>query len=107
MLSGCSGLGFLKTAASVVGGSTPGVSANVQAGAENKQAVVSSDKKTTIRANNGASVDSSQSQVKAGSVSKVTINQTPLWIVLLLIIGWVLPSPNEIARWFYRLFKKN
>lgn len=32
----------------------------------------------------------------------VTIQQTPPWVLFLLVLGWLLPSPNEIAGWFYR-----
>lgn len=85
-LAGCTG-GPL----SLLTGGGPNVAANVQAGKENNQAVVQYDntKDTSIE---GASV---------------TVHNTdvPLWVILLLVLGWVLPSPREIARGLLAPFK--
>ena len=38
-----------------------------------------------------------------GSVT--TINETNPWFLLLLVLGWLLPSPNEIVRGLYDFIK--
>ena len=43
--------------------------------------------------------------VKAENVGNVKVTNTEPWVILLLVIGWLLPSPNEIGRWILSLFK--
>jgi hypothetical protein len=96
-LSGCGGgpLGLLT-------GGGPNVAANVQAGKENTQQAVAVQQKTEA----GRDVIQQTSPVVAENIKEVNIQQTPLWILVLLILGWLLPSPNEIARWIRGLFKR-
>jgi predicted small lipoprotein YifL len=95
-LAGCGGPLSLLT------GGGPNVAANVQAGKENvQQAVV---KQERIEA--GRDVVQQTSPVVADRVDEVNIQQTPIWMILLLILGWLLPSPNEIARSIRGIFKK-
>jgi hypothetical protein len=96
-LSGCGG-GPL----SLLTGGGPNVAANVQAGKENTQQAVAVQQKTEA----GRDVIQQTSPVVAENIQEVTIQQTPLWMLILLILGWLLPSPNEIARWIRGLFKK-
>ena len=91
-LAGCSSLAPL----SLLTGGGPNVAANTQIGKTNNQGVNVSTTAPQIRPE--APVD--------------TINQTnnnteidPL-LLLLLILGWLAPSPNEIGRGILRLFKK-
>jgi hypothetical protein len=44
--------------------------------------------------------------VKAENVESIKINNTEPWVILLLVVGWLLPSPNEIGRWILSLFKR-
>jgi len=78
LLTGCSALGMLKP-----GG--PTVNANAQVGAENTQQVVASQETT---------------EISAQSVIQNEIQDIPPWVMLLLILGWILPSPAEIWRGF-------
>jgi hypothetical protein len=96
-LSGCGG-GPL----SLLTGGGPNVAANVQAGKENTQQAVAVQQKTEA----GRDVIQQTSPVVAENIKEVNIQQTPMWILVLLILGWLLPSPNEIARWIRGLFKK-
>jgi hypothetical protein len=96
-LSGCGG-GPL----SLLTGGGPNVAANVQAGKENTQQAVAVQQKTEA----GRDVIQQTSPVVAENIQEVTIQQTPLWMLILLILGWLLPSPNEIARGIRGLFKK-
>ena len=45
--------------------------------------------------------------VEASTVETVVVQQIPPWILLLLLVGWILPSPQEMARSVTRLFKRN
>jgi hypothetical protein len=96
-LSGCGG-GPL----SLLTGGGPNIAANVQAGKENTQQAVAVQQKTEA----GRDIIQQTSPVVAENIKEVNIQQTPLWILVLLILGWLLPSPNEIARWIRGLFKR-
>jgi hypothetical protein len=103
MIPACSNLSPL----SLLTGGGPNVAANVQAGKTNSQTIGTTNtveqvlvrpQANTIRQSNDTS------SVQAEKVDHVTINETPMWIIILLVLGWLLPSPNEIARvvrsWF-------
>lgn len=96
--SSCSGLSPLG----LITGGGPNVAANVQAGKENTQQVVANQVKTEA----GRDVVQQSSPVVAENIKEVTIQQTPLWMLVLLVLGWLMPSPNEIARSIRGLFKK-
>ncbi len=90
-------LGGCLSPLSLLGGGGPNVAANVQAGAENNQTgaqVGDIIKAETV--NTGVS--------PTGSVDKINVmNQDiPMWVIILLILGWVLPSPQEIWRGFLK-----
>lgn len=103
ILPACSGLSPL----SLLTGGGPNTAANVQAGKTNSQTVGATNnveqvlvrpQANTIRQSNDTS------KLQADRVESVTINDTPMWIILLLVLGWLLPSPNEIARHIKALF---
>lgn len=96
LLAGC-----VNPLAMLTGGK-PSVAANVQAGKENTQQVVANQVKTEA----GRDVVQQSSPVVAENIKEVTIQQTPLWMLVLLVLGWLMPSPNEIARSIRGLFKK-
>jgi hypothetical protein len=96
-LSGCG-----KGPLSLLTGGGPNVAAQTQIGKENTQQVVAVQQKTEA----GRDIIQQTSPVVAENIKEVNIQQTPLWILVLLILGWLLPSPNEIARWIRGLFKK-
>ena len=87
---------------SLLTGGGPNVAANVQAGKENVQQIVA--RQDRIEA--GRDVVQQSSPVVADKVDTVNVQQTPVWMILLLILGWLLPSPNEIARGIRGVFKK-
>jgi hypothetical protein len=96
-LSGCG-----KGPLSLLTGGGPNVAANVQAGKENTQQAVAVQQKTEA----GRDIIQKTSPIEAENIEEVTIQQTPMWMLILLILGWLLPSPNEIARGIRGLFKK-
>lgn len=92
MLSGClNPLSLLSG-----GGSGPTVNANVQAGKENNQSAI--DQSRDISGENVSVNQSSGNFSLGGEVGNVKVlNQDiPMWVILLLVLGWVLPSPKEI-----------
>ena len=96
LLSGCLG----NPLSLLGGGGGPNVAANVQAGQENNQTgaqVGDIIKADTV--NNGVA--------PSGNIDSVNVvnEDIPSWVILLLIIGWVLPSPREMWRGFLKSIK--
>lgn len=83
LLTGCSTLGMLNP----LSGGGPTVNSNAQIGKENTQQVVASQENT---------------EISAASVVQNEIQDIPPWVMLLLILGWILPSPKEIWVGFLR-----
>jgi hypothetical protein len=94
LLSGC-GLDTLKL---LSGGGGPTVNSNAQIGKENKQAAVTFEEETTA----GRDVITTEvsKQLETGSVDSIKIlnSNVPFWVILLLILGWLLPTPTEMGR---------
>lgn len=90
-------LGGCLNPMSLLGGGGPNVAANVQAGAENNQ--------TGAQVGDITKAETVYSGVApSGSVGSLNISNQdiPVWVILLLILGWVLPSPQEIWRGFLK-----
>lgn len=106
MTASCSSinpLGFLK------GGTN--VAANTQVGQNNYQTLGKSETyapSVSVRPNSRVdNIDQSQTETKLSTdkVDNVTINEIPPWVILLLVLGWLLPSPGEIGRGFSKLWQ--
>jgi len=85
---------------SLLGGGGPNVAANVQAGKENNQSVIDNSSDVS-----GENVTVDNSQVSSGGPIesvKVFNQDIPTWVIILLILGWMLPSPGEIWRGFLK-----
>ena len=78
------------------GSSGPTVNSNAQIGAENRQAAVSVEQTTSA----GRDIIQTTKEVETGKVENLDITNTniPPWVILLLILGWLLPTPTEIGR---------
>ena len=96
---GCSGS---KILGSLLGGGGPSVNANVQAGKTNTQTIGT----TTINENKAHKIVQTTGKVSAERVENVTVNEWNIWLVILLVLGWMLPSPGEIVRSLKRLISK-
>ncbi|MDE4059783.1 bacteriophage spanin2 family protein [Phaeobacter gallaeciensis] len=111
ILGACSPGQLVKGAASAALGGGPRAAANVQAGRANAQ-VLGQSQITDQRlgdATQARTIEQSAGEtgVRAEAVQSVTVrNEAPVWVWLLLIAGWVLPSPGEIARGIRGLFIK-
>jgi hypothetical protein len=108
-LSGCSQVatGVAKRALS---GGGDGVAANVQAGRTNAQVLgraSHSDQRLEDVSAQRIEQSAGETGVRAEAVQSVMVrNEAPAWVWLLLIAGWVLPSPGEIGRAVRRIFKR-
>jgi len=101
----------------------PTVNANVLAGKENTQQVVAQqnrqDENTQQvvaqqnRQDAGRDIIQTEIQkdVEAKTVEEVKITNTnvPIWVILLLLLGWLLPTPSSMGMWlgdmFMRMFR--
>ena len=96
LLSGCglSSLGLLG------GGGGPTVNSNAQIGKENRQSVMSVEQTEEITAGRDVVQTEIVKEVETGTVENLDITNTniPPWVILLLILGWLLPTPTEISR---------
>ena len=97
LLTGCG-----ASPLSLLTGGGPNVASNIQAGKENTQQAVANQTRTDA----GRDVIQQSSPVIADQIKEVNIQQTPIWMIVLLVLGWLLPSPNEIARWIRGLFTR-
>ena len=98
LLSSCGLTSFIPT-----GGTN--VAANTQLGKENKQAVVTYEEEETTSAGRDIITTEVLKEVEAGPVDTLKINNTniPPWVLLVLLLGWVLPTPTQIGRAIYNL----
>ena len=48
----------------------------------------------------------SGNKVATERVENLTINEIPVWVILLLVLGWLLPTPTQISQSFLGLFRK-
>jgi hypothetical protein len=80
---------------------SPGVNANVQAGKENTQQAVVNQK--NLKAGDNAQITSADTANKVQG-TQIINEEVPPWIWLLMILGWLLPSPQEIYNGIINLF---
>jgi len=94
---------------SLLTGGGPNVAANVQAGKTNSQTVgttnVTEQKLVRPQARD-IRQSNDTNKVQASEVDTVVVNEVPVWVILLLILGWLFPSPGEIGRSILSIFKK-
>jgi hypothetical protein len=82
-------------------GGGPTVNSNAQIGKENTQQVVA--QQTTQDA--GRDIVTETKEVEAKSIEDLTIKNTniPVWVMVLLILGWLLPTPTQMGQGLYTL----
>ena len=104
LMAGCSG-----SPLSLLTGGGPNLAANVQAGKTNSQTVGTTNvtEQTLVRPKaRDIRQTADNNKVKSDSVETVVVNEVPVWVILLLVLGWLLPSPGEIGRSIASLWKK-
>jgi len=103
ILAGCSMLGAMIPG---MGGGT-NVAANTQVGKENNQTgvVVGDAIKNDLSAvTELGKLNQAETTIEAHG--ETTIQNIPPWVLLLLILGWLLPSPKEIWDGLWNIPKK-
>ena len=87
------------------GGGGPTVNSNAQIGKENKQAVVTYEEEETNNAGRDVIKTEVLKEVETGTVEELKISNTniPIWVILLLILGWLLPTPTQIGQGLYQI----
>lgn len=105
-LSGCSSLDLAKGIANGVLGEQSGISVDAQIG--DKTANVGTNDNSQVNLDDvegNVTMTSTKSDKSFGTTDTININEGPnLLFMCLLIIGWLLPSPNqmfsEVKSWF-------
>jgi len=87
---------------SLLMGGGPKVAANIQAGKTNSQTIGTTN---NVEQKVEAPIIS-RDLVQSSDTTTVKVSNTEPWVILLLILGWLLPSPQEIGRWIVSLFKR-
>ena len=87
------------------GGGGPTVNSNAQIGKENKQAVITYEEEETNNAGRDVIKTEVLKEVETGTVEELKISNTniPIWVILLLILGWLLPTPTQIGQGLYQI----
>lgn len=111
----CMGLILALTACSALDpvslltGGGPNVAANTQLGQTNEQVVgVATDTTQTLIRPTARDITQQQdtNKVKADTVETVINNANSMWLIVLAVVGWLLPSPGEIGRTVSGWFRK-
>ena len=81
------------------GGGGPTVNSNAQIGKENKQAAVTYEEEDNYNAGRDVITTETVKEVETGTVEELTISNTniPVWVMVLLILGWLLPTPTQMG----------
>lgn len=93
-LAGCGSL-------SLPGFGGPNVAANVQAGQSNTQTIGTTRAPAPVVRDVTADrvrQSADENRVSADRVETVVVNEVPAWVILLALVGWLLPSPQQIGR---------
>lgn len=103
LLSSCSGINPLSLLGG--GGGGPTVNSNAQIGKENKQAVVTYEEEQSNNAGRDVITTEVIKEVETGTVEDLRISNTniPIWVILLLLLGWLLPTPTQMGHGLYQL----
>lgn len=92
-----------------VGGTN--VAANTQIGRTNTQTVGTTNN-TDAGIKTSGNVESitqdfdSGNKVSTEQIDNLTINEVPIWVILLLLLGWLLPTPTQIGEAFVEAFRR-
>lgn len=111
LLSSCAALPFIADA--IMPSASDGLNVSAQIGEEaNQQVIIGDQNKTEIEAENVSHVRQDKSNVTSvtAPVQEMIVNNvmaTPAWVWLLMILGWMLPSPSAIGSGILSLFRRN
>lgn len=86
-LTSCSALDVAKTAMGIGGGNGPSLEVDTTVG----------DKEEAVVGQVGASTEIASESI-TGGINTTNVQDIPPWVMLLLILGWLLPSPHEMYK---------
>jgi hypothetical protein len=93
----------------ILTGGGPNVAANTQVGKTNTQTIGTTnnvEQRLEVGVAERINQANDNNKVKADAVQTVVVNEVPVWVILLLLLGWLLPSPNEMGRWIRSPFSR-
>lgn len=105
MIASCSPISTLLP----MGGTN--VAANTQIGRTNTQTLGTTNN-TDAGIRTEGNVESinqdieSDNKVVADKVDNLVVNEVPPWVILLLLLGWLLPTPSQIGQSILSLFRR-
>ena len=85
------------------------MAANTQIGKTNTQTLGTTnntEQRLSVNQADRVKQSSDTNKVNADKVETIVVNEVPAWVILLLVLGWLFPSPNEIGRWIRSLFRR-
>lgn len=85
LLTACSPLDVIKSAFG--GGSGPSLEVDTTVG----------DKEESVVGRVGDTTEIASESI-SGGINTTNVQDIPFWVILLLILGWMLPSPTELYR---------
>ena len=94
---------------SLLTGGGPNVAANVQAGETNTQTIGTTaiQEQSIVRPQaRDITQTADENKIRTEKVDNLTINETPIWMIVLLVLGWLLPSPSEMGRGLLKVFRR-
>ena len=95
LTSSCSSFTPMGIATKLIGGPSGGldVEANIGSTVEKEESIVAlKGEETTIKA-----------EKIEGGINKTTIQEVPMEFMVLMLLGWMLPSPGEMWRGFLKI----
>ena len=114
-VTGCSSINPASAVLGAINPAKPMLAVDTQVGDKNQTLGNNTNDKIEVSDSGGpVSVTSNKVKQSFDQVEKVIIQEdVPMWVWLLCIIGWMLPSPGEIYRevksyftGFFSLFKR-
>lgn len=94
MLAGCSSLGLV---ADVVGAVAGGTNSGTQVDVDSEIVFGDSDKSTAVQLGS----NSSQTATVINNITSV-----PAYVIVLLVLGWIMPTPADILAGIGNLFRR-
>lgn len=88
---------------SLLTGGGPNVAAPIAVGQTVEQTQGISFRNTTAAPSVSVRPNARVEKIDQSTTKNTTVDP---WLIILLILGWLAPSPGEIGRWFQSLFRK-
>ena len=84
----------------ILTGGGPNVAANTQVGKTNTQTIGTTnnvEQRLEVGVAERINQANDNNKVKADAVQTVVVNEVPVWVILLLLLGWLLPDRKSVV----------